>query len=100
MVYLNRSGMESARTASVLNVIAGIWMIISPFILVFTNLQTALWNNIIVGVVVLVLAWIRAANPDRLIGLSWLNLVLGLWLIVSPFVLVYGVFPPALVWNN
>jgi membrane protein YdbS with pleckstrin-like domain len=89
----------AARTASILNVLAGIWLIISPFVLAFTVLPAAMWDSIAVGIVVLLLSWGRATNPDRAVGLSWINLVLGLWLIISPFVLGYALYPRPL-WNH
>ena len=62
-------------------------------------MQAATWDTAVVGVVVLLLAWTRAANPDRYIGLSWVNLLLGIWLIISPFVLAYSTSPHA-TWND
>lgn len=92
-------GTAGARTASVLNLLAGLWLIISPFVLKYNTLQVATWDTVIVGIIVLVLAWIRAANPIRLVGLSWINLLLGIWLIASPFALTYSNMPKA-TWNN
>ena len=92
-------GTAGARTASILNIIAAIWLIVSPFVLAYTTLPVALWDTIIVGIIVLILAWARAASPLRNIGLSWLNLLLGIWLIISPFVLGYATSPTA-TWNN
>src|SRR5579871_5878560 len=84
------SNQNVARVASTLNILAGLWLIISPFILAFSSLPIALWDTLIVGIVVVILAWIRAANPERMVGLSWINILLGLWLIISPFVLNYS----------
>jgi hypothetical protein len=92
-------GTASARTASVLNVIAGLWLIISPFLLGYSALHAAMWDTLIVGIVVLVFAWARAVNPDRYVALSWLNLLLGLWLILSPFALTYSTLPRP-TWND
>jgi hypothetical protein len=83
------NGAEAARTASVLTLIAGIWLIISPFWGGFYSAPAPFWNTLIVGVVVTVLALIRAAYPAENVGLSWINLILGLWLIVSPAFLHY-----------
>lgn len=92
-------GKTSAKAPSVLNIIAAIWMIISPFMLRFTGMQDAMWNSFIVGFAVLLLAWGRAANPVRYVGLSWLNFLLGVWSFISPFVLMYSAFPRP-TWNN
>jgi hypothetical protein len=37
---------------SIANAVLGIWLIISPFALGFANFSAALWNNIILGVVI------------------------------------------------
>jgi hypothetical protein len=83
------NGNESARTASVLTLIAGLWLIISPFWMNYLGDPAALWNTCLVGVVVGLLSLIRACYPAENVSLSWINLLLGLWLIVSPFVLPY-----------
>jgi len=43
------------------NVILGIWLILSPFILGFVTDQ-ATWNNIIVGFLVLVFAFVTRSS--------------------------------------
>jgi hypothetical protein len=90
---------DNVKTASGLNVIAGIWLIAAPFFIGFADSSAAFWNSILIGVVVLVLAAIRVGNPFSSPGLSWINLVLGLWLIISPWVCGFSEFRGAL-WNN
>ena len=86
----NVHGYGSAKVASTINVLAGIWLIISPFVLRFWHVSAASWDNIIVGVIVLVLAAIRVAQPTRNLALSWINLILGIWLFISPWVLRFS----------
>jgi hypothetical protein len=81
---------ESARTASILNILAGIWLIIAPFIVGFGGLTAPMVNSVVLGAVVLILAAIRTANPLRGQGLSWINLLLGIWLIISPWVVGFA----------
>jgi hypothetical protein len=83
------NGAEGARTASVLTLIAGIWLIISPFWMGYYTAPAPLWNTLTVGIAVTVLALVRACYPAENVGLSWINLLLGLWLIVSPSFLPY-----------
>jgi membrane-bound ClpP family serine protease len=40
----------------VLNIIAGLWLIVAPFILGYASVTTATWNSIVVGLVVLAFA--------------------------------------------
>lgn len=89
---------NQATTASGLNVLAGIWLIIAPFVLGYT-LSTPTTNDIWVGIVVGVLALIRVFTPMRAMWLSWVNIVLGIWVIISPFVLGYSYYATAR-WND
>lgn len=52
-----------------LNVVFGAWLIVSPWLLGFAGLTDALWNQIVVGLVVAALAVWRATMPsDRAIA--------------------------------
>lgn len=82
--------LQRARWASAGNVLAGLWLIIAPFVLNFEGADNAQWNHIIVGLAVLVIAAIRAFDPDEREGMSWVNVILGLWMIVSPYLLGYA----------
>ena len=51
------SNQESTdKTLDWINVVAGLWLVIAPFILGYSVVAVALWNDIIVGIVVVVLA--------------------------------------------
>lgn len=76
---------DEATTASGLNVLAGIWLIVSPFVLVFGP-GYARWNPIVFGAIVLVLALVRLFVPTmRTAWLSGVNAAIGVWLFVSAF---------------
>lgn len=81
--------------ANWLNPILGIWVIISPFVLGFSRNQTAMWNNVATGGAVLLVALGRAGTG---VAPSVLNVLLGGWLIASPFVL--GLSRQVTFWNN
>lgn len=85
-----RDELQRARWASAGNVLAGLWLVIAPFVLNFESQNAAQWNHVIVGAIVLVLAAVRAFDPDHRASISWVNALLGLWMIVSPFVLGYA----------
>jgi uncharacterized membrane protein HdeD (DUF308 family) len=87
---VRRNGGGSTKVASTINIIAGIWLIISPFVLRYWHIRAAAWDNIICGIVVLVLASIRVAHPARNLALSWINLIIGIWIFISPWVLRYS----------
>lgn len=82
-----------------LNVLAGIWLFISGWVLGFTGTSNAFWNNIILGIVVAVIALIRMGGGRATRGLGWLNALAGIWLFISPWVLNFSSNTTAL-WNN
>ncbi len=76
------------RLASGVNVLLGIWLIIAPFVFAFT--AAAFWNNVAVGVFVLLLAATRVSRPTASTkAASWTKAIIGIWLIIAPFVLDY-----------
>jgi len=80
---------DAGRLGTVLNVIAGIWLILSPWILGFYGLPVAMWATLLAGIAVLVLAIIRLGT-NRSVAPSWINLIVGIWLLISPFVLAFN----------
>jgi hypothetical protein len=73
-------------------------LLVAPFILSYSA-TAARWNDIIVGIVVLVLAAIREWQPEQWSGLSWVNALAGAWLVFAPFILAYSAVTAAL-WND
>jgi hypothetical protein len=63
----------------------GIWLVLSPWILVFWKDDVALRNAVIVGALIL-LAEAITLTAFRLWE-EWINVVLGVWLAISPWVL-------------
>lgn len=85
------------QTASGINLILGAWLVIAPFLLGAT--ASATWNDVLAGLAVLVLAGTRAAKPATSTTLlSWINLLIGVWLIIAPFVLGYA--SQGTIWND
>lgn len=82
-----------------LNILLGVWILISPFVLAFNRLVPAEWNNVIVGILVGWVALIRSSSSYSQRGWSWRNVVLALWLIISPFALGFT-HPSAALVNN
>ncbi len=93
--------MKTAKSLSWLVAVAGLWEVLAPFILGYSLTTVAMWNAIIAGVVLIALA-VWAALSDN-VGtdktLDWVNAVVGIWLIVSPFALGYSAVLAAL-WND
>lgn len=73
-----------AAVGAALNVLAGIWLIISPFVLGYTGAD-ATWNPIVFGAIVCALALLRLAGGARAATLSVVNMGIGVWLFISAF---------------
>lgn len=72
--------------ASGLNIIAGLWTLISPWVLGASALGAVMTSNVIVGIIVAVLAAIRSFGAYQATWLSGINVILGIWLFISAFV--------------
>lgn len=74
--------------------LVGVFCAASPWILHFTGSQPPLvQHNVIVGAAILALAICAAANPTRMGALGWAAAGLGVWMIISPWVV--GTAPDA-----
>jgi hypothetical protein len=93
----NNSSGGGSRIGSTLNLLAGLWLIIAPFALAYAT-PGIMVNSIITGIVVAILGIIGIAAPSALWS-RWLNIVAGLWLIVSVAVYSYT-GSIALLWDN
>ena len=92
--------MKTARTLSWLVALAGVWLVLSPFILGYSGTTVAMWNAIIIGLALIVVE-VWAANTESVTVdkyLDWVSAVLGLWLILSPFILGFSALVMAM-WN-
>lgn len=84
----NDENVGTIQTTSIINLILGAWLIVSPFWLNYTS-SAARWNQVILGIIVMVLAFLRAILP-RLQGLSFLIGLAMIWAIIAPFILSYS----------
>ncbi|PWI07721.1 hypothetical protein DIZ27_26195 [Streptomyces sp. NWU339] len=78
----------------------GLYCAVSPWILHYTTSQPALVpHNLIVGIAIGLLGLGFAAAPARMYGLSGAMCALGVWMIISPWIV--GTGPDAgVIWNN
>lgn len=98
MTTRNTSERSQVQLASGINILAGIWLALAPWFLAYAS-GVGIWSSIIVGIIIAVLAGIRAFGAYDAAWMSWANVVLGLWVIIAPFILGYGTYP-ARLWNN
>ncbi len=78
----------------------GLYCAASPWIVHYTTSQPPLvTHNLIMGIAIGLLALGFTRAPERMYGLSWAMCALGVWMIVSPWIV--GDSPDAgVVWNN
>ena len=79
------------------NLVLGLWLAVSPWALSYAAAATPAWNAHIVGVIIAV-ASIAALSTFQ-VWEEWVNAALGVWLIVSPFIVGFGNLTTA-VWNQ
>lgn len=93
-----------------LNALLAIWLFISPWVLNFGGVvdggvgtgtaaiaMTAAWNAWILGVIVFIVAITAARQWGS--GSEWLNVLLGIWIFIAPWVLGFAGFPAA-AWDH
>lgn len=88
--------MQERRWKDIAMLILGLWLIISPYVLPYSDYTgIAASNSYILGVAVIVFAAIALARPQM-----WeeqVNLILGVWLFIAPFVLGFQADTRAMV---
>ncbi|KPC60867.1 SPW repeat protein [Streptomyces chattanoogensis] len=80
--------------------LVGLYCAVSPFIVHFAATQPALlMHNLILGIAIALLAVGFTVAPARMYGLSGAMCAMGVWMIVSPWIV--GTGPDAgVIWNN
>ena len=79
-----------------LNVLAGIWLIIAPWVLGYSA-KDPRWNDVVFGIIVGILALIRVMGAYRAEVLSLVNALIGAWLVVAAFTIDYSIRAS---WND
>jgi hypothetical protein len=90
--------LDHAKIISRWNMVMAALLFISPFVFSFAGTTSTAIDDYLIAAVVFILAGIRQYTIRRNIWLSWVNAVLGLWLIVSPFIL--GFTSLLAIWTN
>ncbi len=92
--------MKQQRWQDWVMLIFGVWVFLSPFWMpaYASRGDAAAWNSYIFGAIVVVLSW--AALATKQLWEDWINLLLGIWLIIAPFVLRFYGHEPGAAWNQ
>jgi len=75
------------------NMALGAVMVASPWLLGYAGLEGATMNAVIIGFLVFALSALALTLLDR--WEVWINAALGIWLILSPWLLGFAVYDPA-----
>jgi SPW repeat len=89
----------SAQVAAMLGALAGVWVAISPWFLSLGPRERA--SDLVVGLVVAALGLFGMAGGRGFLGMQAGSALLGVWLIISPFILAatFAVRAP-MYWSN
>ncbi len=78
---------NQVKVASMVSFLFAVWLFISPYVLGFAGQSViAIWTVNIAGIGVAALSLIRFFIPHGTAAMSWINVLVGLGLIASPFV--------------
>lgn len=90
----------AVQATSGVNVVLGLWLMITPSILDYQDRTSLAISQGVIGLLLLGSAGFRLGKPRSAPWLNWVNVALGLWLIVAPFVLLTSSAGDAAYWNS
>jgi hypothetical protein len=77
-----------------INLILGIWLVISPLLVGYSTSHIPAGNNVILGLLLIASSWWILASDTIEVG--WFQILCGIWLIIAPFVLGYHALTSAM----
>ncbi|WP_214411663.1 SPW repeat protein [Sphaerisporangium fuscum] len=81
-----------------LTLLAGLYLAISPWVVGFNGLSRLSVSNLVTGLALAALALGFASAYGRTYGLTWIAPILGVWTIISPWVI--RSHTTGSIWNN
>lgn len=86
-----RNLMTEARIASGLNILFGVWLIVSPWVFGYqARGLAATWNSVIVGTLIAILAASNCFSKHLHASPNWICTILAPWITLSPWVYGYA----------
>lgn len=79
------------------NMVLGIWLVISPWLLGFSATASVLWSTLIVGLLVIGISAWGLYQPEKRYA-EWINMILGVLLFIAPWGLGFTTMAAA-AWN-
>jgi SPW repeat len=84
-----RNYAAEARAASGINILLGVWLLVSPWVFGYQAAgSAAIWNSVIVGALIAIFAAGNCFSRRIRTSCNWINVLLAVWTMLSP--LVYG----------
>ena len=90
----------SAHVTFGLALLTGLYVAASPWMVGFSATGSLATSDLIVGIAVAFLSYGFATTLDRAHGMTWTLPVLGVWVIVSPWVLPGFTATGGMIWSN
>lgn len=87
----------TAHWRDVANLVLGLWLMSSPWVLSYTMEAVPTWNAVIVGAIIAVAATAALVAFHK--WEEWVNVALAAWLILSPLALDYA-SQATVSWNQ
>jgi hypothetical protein len=64
----------------------GVWFIIAPWVVNFSDDKGALWTSVIIGAIQLISSLLGFSGSGWTTWQNWVSLLAGVWFIIFPFV--------------
>lgn len=90
----------SAHVTFGLALLTGLYVAASPWIVGFSATASLATSDLIAGIAMAFLAYGFATALDRAHGMTWTLPVLGVWVIVSPWILPGVALTAGMLWSN
>jgi hypothetical protein len=87
---------NDARAVAGVNFMLGLWLIPAPWVLNYITTAQK-WNSLIFGLAIMLFSSVRYTLP-AMTWASWINGAIGLWLIISPWVI--NTVSSSAYWND
>lgn len=98
--YERAAAAPLAQLADGLVFLAGLYLAISPWVVGFDGMRSIAVNNLITGVALALLGGGLAFAYGRTHGMAWVAPIVGIWTIITPWVVRGGVATTATIANN
>jgi hypothetical protein len=96
--YERASSSTAAQVIDGLTLLAGLYLAISPWVVGFNGLSRLSVSNLVTGLALAALALGFASAFGRTYGLTWIAPILGIWTILSPWII--RSHTTGSIWNN